>query len=1291
MLFSIFLILIFTFGTAGSTIYFLNQPNKKMVVVPVKDQSENPTTPVMNNAQFTPQAITKVSATGLDPTDAIDVPMSNGAGNILSQGSILGTLNESNSYIFYQFNLNQSGPVDISVSSPIGTDVFQLYFDVFTDAYGTYLDSAYDGNPVTYTYTAQQAGFNYVAIGGYDVNFADNFDIFAPYSNQVPFNLSVTLHKQGVVTAGSVSTLFQSEAYHKITDIFSFFNSTGYISYNTVDLQRGTFDDSTYLDANDPGFFKGIGLSIYGIIRATDFLSSSNNLSPVDKISLLTQYVDYANQLFLIANDSLNIGINDTNAVYIRPMDSTTAYLSDNAYMLMGMCEILYFASPYYNPDIYYANQVFYDDLYNWAYSIENSIYNIFQDNSTYGNGFFPEEAYNIGLGGPITHGSKIYLESMSILAEDFDQASVTLPLFAEGPTATDDIENQIINKLIILNDVNTTINLVNGTTTGIGVEFWDSTTGKSNTSTLMGNIAYALHLTSHLDINSFEFDYKNASIIALNLLNLFSVPGTYLLKSDALIINDGTNLPVYISTLDNSLFILLAQRLQIKWHDYGNNLDTSRSWGKKALDNYSDLVNVLYDNVDNAFFALYDNQANVIISDDNNVNSNRFVANAFINTILVRLFPVQLGVIASNNQIVGNFAQLSLELSQIPEYDALTWYDFLIPFTFQLTVQIPKFSYISTQSVDLANFFTFTPGATGNSQFINELYKPTVKGDYNVYITLSEEGQTLLSQQFKLTALGQVSAEYIDTDTVFSTDQTSFTAKFTLVDDSGLAVPNLNVNTSLGKALDKNPVANYVKKGRSDASGKVSIVFDVSKLFKDGILNETAILNSNPIPLSVYLTLYVNVTNAGSQNLQQAETLLKIPIKVVISQMDARISPTVLQIVQGTTDAFTFVVTVLNQNQNPVANAKIAYSIDGVPNSNNTVFTNVDGEAVVTFRDNILFGLSNLAIIAKGSTNTTINFNIQQSSYPTKTIQKSISILGNNLKITANPVQTNIKQPSIFDSNKLSPIDVEVAVEDSFGRVIPAEVRLAWNDSSLNSAYNLDDLGTHIAPYTFSIDPNKLPVGELNFMIIATKDGITTTHQVTGTSQAQTQFKIASTNSASQNTIINNPVVITRKIIVEPSTISDILISIVGILSGLIIAKVATMIRERGEEVVGITRSCPHCEEIISGNSGVCSHCGRDVEPLKKKNKKGDNSGGSGNIDNMTQESEKESTDQESQSVQQLSTEEEELIKSVGAPDLTTAQAIVKAGFSDYETYQKAKEQGISTFVEWESKNSSN
>ena len=179
--------------------------------------------------------------------------------------------------------------------------------------------------------------------------------------------------------------------------------------------------------------------------------------------------------------------------------------------------------------------------------------------------------------------------------------------------------------------------------------------------------------------------------------------------------------------------------------------------------------------------------------------------------------------------------------------------------------------------------------------------------------------------KELELTALGILRAEVSNAaTTAFATDDASFTGEFTLVDDQGSAVPNLNVNTSLGFPIDQATNSKYIKTGRSDASGKVSVKFDTTTLMTDGIINQTDILSQKIIPNFIFMTLFINVTNANSLNLQQAENQLKIRLQVRFAKISVRTSPSLLELTQGTTETFSFTTTVLNQDQEPVANAMV-------------------------------------------------------------------------------------------------------------------------------------------------------------------------------------------------------------------------------------------------------------------------------------------------------------------------------------------------------------------------------
>ena len=277
-----------------------------------------------------------------------------------------------------------------------------------------------------------------------------------------------------------------------------------------------------------------------------------------------------------------------------------------------------------------------------------------------------------------------------------------------------------------------------------------------------------------------------------------------------------------------------------------------------------------------------------------------------------------------------------------------------------------------------------------------------------------------------------------------------------------------------------------------------------------------------------------------------------------------------------------------------------VSYNLSEIAGSANTVFTNADGEATITLRDNDLFGLSNIAVRAQGATETNISMTITHEDYPTRTLVKSISIAANNLSISITQSTISTKAASIFEPTKPS-IDIDVAAQDLFGKQVAAEIRLVWFDNPndpgkaerLNAIVPLDIIG--ITPHTFTIDPSNLFEGEHTLLLIARKDGITTTKIITtGNNTANdARTKISSTD---QFEFIDFPIETLRKIIIEPNTIEDVVISIFGILSGLIIAYAFTRIKERGLVVASYNKVCPHCEEYIYRSQKVCPNCGRDV-----------------------------------------------------------------------------------------------
>ena len=988
-----------------------------------------------------------IIANGSSFSSALPITFTNGSGIIAKNASVSNYLDNSGNRneLFFTFDVASSGPISINVKTNLSVTNFQFTANLYNKPNGNIIASAQVGNPLQITYFVTP-GTYYIYIFGIQVSL--NPVAYAP------FTMNLNLQQNTITPSNAVTNLFQSNAFVQVQNIFSFFSSSGYIANGSVDLTKG-YGSYFGFDPTDPGFYKGIGLSIYGILRAGEFLSSKNNTVGTAKTNILIQYMNMTYQLFEIANNTNNIAVaNGIDAVYVNPSTPTTASLTDNSYMLMGITEILNLAT--LESSIYQTNNTFIDNLAGWAVKLTQSIIDLFQQSP----GVYVETVTNLNTT-PVK-GNLIYLESLSLLGTIFswlpqiqlasvNQSTPVINSLNEFNT----INSTIAADLLITSGSNTTITLFTGPGIGIGSEYYNLVSHlRSNTSTLAGNLDYALFLASWPG-GTFS---DTIAGITTNILRLFTDPGTNLLKEKALIYTSGTKLPVYISAIDNIQFILLSQLLQSLYYQ-ANFHDASQTWGKKAITTYTDLTNLFYNNVDHAIFGLYDSQAQVLVSNDNNVTSNRFVTNAFLNAILVRLFPVQLNTKAGNNFVVTNYGQIFLDLSQIPQYESLTWHGPLVPFTFQFSVSIPQFSFSSTQYInlaDFANFESFLPGSAGTSKFISIPYIPTQKGNYTIDISLSGEGINLLTQQISLTALGLITTQ---------------------------------------------------------------------------------------------------------------------------------ISPSILQVTQGILQPYSFSVTLLNHNQQPINDATIKYSIANVYGSNNTVFSNANGEATITLTTNDLLGLSNLAVIAQGNTNTSIILEVSHDTYTTVIVQNLITVLANSLKITANPVQLSATQSLPFVSSQISPIDVEVSVADSFGEPVPAEIYLAWNDSSLNSAMNITELGTHIAPYTFTIDPTNLPVGDHAFVIYATMDGITSTHQF-------------SSSSSSKVPVISHPATLARKIVINPSTIQSAFLSLFGILSGFVMVYAYGMTQEKVLIYSKRRRYCPHCEEVITMDVAVCSHCGRDVSP---------------------------------------------------------------------------------------------
>jgi hypothetical protein len=552
-------------------------------------------------------------------------------------------------------------------------------------------------------------------------------------------------------------------------------------------------------------------------------------------------------------------------------------------------------------------------------------------------------------------------------------------------------------------------------------------------------------------------------------------------------------------------------------------------------------------------------------------------------------MFPIQMNAITADDLIVGQTGQVSLELSQITTVGSWIWWDPFKPFSVDATITIEEFGYSEKVTVPLVGD-DFSGAST---KLISFVYDVAVRGDYNVQIDLSTEGVTLLSQTVELTALGEAFIEF--SRQAFDVTDTTFTTDLSYFDETGAALSSLQVRGSLGSDFATSEStfgAKYIRTDRTDSSGTLEMTFNVQDLVEDGLLDLNSLYSQIPAPPFASIKLYLNVTNVASFDLTTSEHVVEIQIR--LKTVSLRTSPANLQLTQGTTDSFSFSVTALDQDQAPIANARIEYVVPKIPSIANTVFTDADGEATITLRDSDLFSLSDLAILFNdlrndnAEVNTTIRMVMTAENYPTKVLTRVISILPNDIVITANPVQPAIKEKNILQES-LPPIEIEVATSDLFSRVINSLVHIEWNNTEWDSFVDLSDREEHVTPYTFSLDPSSLPAGAYTVLIVAVKDGITSTVAIEA-------IVDDAGLSLSQEQIVK-PKVLGKTIIVEASTIEDVAFTAISVIGALALAWIGGVFAEFLKELI-FTKECPHCGSPLGRRTKalVCKWCGNDL-----------------------------------------------------------------------------------------------
>ncbi len=680
------------------------------------------------------------------------------------------------------------------------------------------------------------------------------------------------------------------------------------------------------------------------------------------------------------------------------------------------------------------------------------------------------------------------------------------------------------------------------------------------NTANLLDNALYISHLNTYAKENyapnsiasDIRLTLEFASDIAENMLSVFRADNAIdnLLYSSVDIIAASEKL---ITAMDNAMAIFALNRLALNWGviaPLGSGSTIVRTWKIRSINSLTAINNLLFDQSTNKYFAQYDDETNKYNIDDNIIAQNQVVANLVMAAPISDAFPVQLASITQRDLSVFSEGQLTIGLSQVITTGTWIFFDPFKPFSVDAKITISEFDYQETLNIDLLSNF-----GANDVILLNFFYPVEKRGSYNIKIDLSLEGNILLSETIELRALGRPFTEITESDLVFKTTDDKFTGTFSVFDEIGLPLSSLRLEGALGQEIEESITDHgqkYISSARSDSSGKVSITYDVKDLIKDGLIDNDTINSLDGTFDFIDTFMYLNITNADSFDLQT--TTFRIPVRIKWMYAFMRISPTNLEMTQGTTDSFTFTVTALNQEQDPIRNARITYSVLEIASISNEVFTDNDGEATITLRDADLFALSNLAlrnnILNDGDlqrSTAVLLFNMTHSDYQDKGIARVLNIIPNNLKIIANPVQSVVKERNALQS-EIAPIQIEVSVEDLFSRVVPAYVNLEWaNDSSFaNQFTDLSTIGTHVSPYTFNLDPSNLPAGEYTLLVIAQKEGITSTVEIITTTEGIGLSQLE----------LSIPVVVPRTIIVETSTTQDVLITASSIFIALMIAQ---------------------------------------------------------------------------------------------------------------------------------------
>ncbi|MCE7734785.1 MAG: hypothetical protein GPJ54_07915 [Candidatus Heimdallarchaeota archaeon] len=955
-------------------------------------------------------------------------------------------------------------------------------------------------------------------------------------------SLSVAMYPPGQIQVGERQrAVLNSNGYERIVDIMDYFQDVGF--YNEFyDVQLDTLAGDTQ------NVVRGLSTAIYGLSRSGIFRGASAAELGFLEVEAVAPHFGVANKTLELMDSyrHVNNGIYTTNPL----SGNDQAKLSENVYALMAMMEfwnVLDFSNPF---------RIILETRIN---DTMNAINDVFYDGT---DGYVETSSLN-GDGTPNVQGDVVYTESNALLV----QLLVAFPFTGilntfDFNTRAQDTYNNIETNLVT---DGSNVNITSLNNIKVPFEYYNKNNADREFDTRLISQIFYMDMQNpvigHPFLDPFsKVDLDLATKVMENIFKLYSSSNGLLytkLNISSGLIEETTN------TNEISFFLNSLTRVAGNWKNIADPSvqDVSRTIYKRTVGLKGSLDTVMFDEQSNSYFATYDHASGFVSRRDESFSSNSFIANTAILDYLSTEFPVQVIIETQKETIVDSESFAFIFFRKVEAIQSFVWFNPLFQFTVDATIFSTEIGFSQNEVFDLGGF-EFDTG------FLDFPFTPVKRGTFSLNLDLKQEGVTQLVGNISSTALGIVRPEFSFSDFEIFSDGEDLETTISIIDENGVALSNLEVELSLGIPIDQileNKImkAKYYTTDRTDVSGNIDIDFDISSVVTDFNLftaGGTGLSLNQFQKIEAVLPIFLQVSNAEAKNLFFDRPIV-LELRIQQAQMRLIVSPSFLEVVQGSDDSYSFTISVINQDNEPVSLVNVAYDINGISNS---VTTGTDGSATVT--------ISSLNILSLTFPQETIKFTLSHNSYQTHRIEKVLNIIENRIKINANPVQLEIRGRSFFESD-VTKLAIEVNTEDRFSNLITANVSIAFKDPSkvtdLDKA--LADTGIFQSPHTFQIDPSGLDPGEYDIVINADKTGL-------------------------------SPSVTERTITVTAPTLYESLVTVGLLYGGWLLLRFSGMILGGLLSVTGYNTECPHCGTSTRSSNNACHSCGN---LLPKKGRK--------------------------------------------------------------------------------------